>query len=413
MKVIVSTELKDIFNSFVVVDSFERVKELKDVGTLILHKCKETDFDAGVCISELHNTGSIIQFVYINENPSAVLRMVVTGIKGYYTADEFYLEDEEELLLLLEDLGASDADENKELPAQPALEVVTDFVGAFARNEKRINAPVYLEQVRGAINELSTLSQQQSTQLTTMGLSAISIFENASKVIQHMDENRKALSEKLDQLEREQAEAISPKTAFSSSIMYFAPYKYIGNAKVLLIREYAHCRYLTSFILGYLHHLRYELNLKAKLVFVYQKGAGVSAKYSEYPEINQTSMTMASLYDNEIVTTNNPKKEVMRDLLNTSNDIIVVIDRLYGSQDIVTGRVSKVNAVSGFSDVKRYKLKPFDTIFSVTSQREQLFTLSNIRNYPREVDARKSAYLHCMAEHYRILDQRAGVAKEE
>ena len=68
-------------------------------------------------------------------------------------------------------------------------------------------------------------------------------------------------------------------------------------------------------------------------------------------------MSIASLYDGEIVATNNPRREVLG-FVNKPNDVIVVVDRLYGSQDIVTGRITKVNAVSSRSDIARYKLKP-------------------------------------------------------
>ena len=50
MKVIVSTELDDNFTKFVLVDSFKKVKELQGVTTLIIHKYKESDFDAGVFV---------------------------------------------------------------------------------------------------------------------------------------------------------------------------------------------------------------------------------------------------------------------------------------------------------------------------------------------------------------------------
>ena len=92
MKVIVSTELDDNFTKFVVVDSFKKVKELQGVTTLIIHKYKESDFDAGVFITQFHNNG-IDQFIYISSSPSSTLQMVLKGVNGYYYEDEFYFED--------------------------------------------------------------------------------------------------------------------------------------------------------------------------------------------------------------------------------------------------------------------------------------------------------------------------------
>lgn len=409
MKVIVSTELDDNFTKFVVVDSFKKVKELQGVTTLIIHKYKESDFDAGVFVSQFHNNG-IDQFIYISSSPSSTLQMVLKGVNGYYYEDEFYFEDEEELSTLLEDLGMEDEDENTSL-ATSALNVVNDFVSSFAKGDERIKAPLYLENVTSAVNELSLLTHQQELQLNTMGASALEVFEKASAIIRNMDAQNKNIEKKLEELENQQNNSFSSKPAFGNSIMFFSPYKYIGNSKILLIREYAPCRYLTSFVMGYLHHLHYVLNRRPKLIFVHQKGAGVSAKYADFTSITQESMNMSSLYDNEIIATNNPKKEVMKDLLTKQNDVIIVVDRLYGNQDIVSGRVTKINAVGSRSDIARYKVRPEDTIFSITRQPKELFTLPTIKNFPTEIDARYAAYTQVLGSKYEILDSKLGLTR--
>lgn len=409
MKVIVSTELDDNFTKFVVVDSFKKVKELQGVTTLIIHKYKESDFDAGVFVSQFHNNG-IDQFIYISSSPSSTLQMVLKGVNGYYYKDEFYFEDEEELSTLLEDLGMEDEDENTSL-ATSALNVVNDFVSSFAKGDERIKAPLYLENVTSAVNELSLLTHQQELQLNTMGASALEVFEKASAIIRNMDAQNKNIEKKLEELENQQNNSFSSKPAFGNSIMFFSPYKYIGNSKILLIREYAPCRYLTSFVMGYLHHLHYVLNRRPKLIFVHQKGAGVSAKYADFTSITQESMNMSSLYDNEIIATNNPKKEVMKDLLTKQNDVIIVVDRLYGNQDIVSGRVTKINAVGSRSDIARYKVRPEDTIFSITRQPKELFTLPTIKNFPTEIDARYAAYTQVLGDKYEILDNKLGLTR--
>ena len=409
MKVIVSTELDDNFTKFVVVDSFKKVKELQGVTTLVIHKYKESDFDAGVFVSQFHNNG-IDQFIYISSSPSSTLQMVLKGVNGYYYEDEFYFEDEEELSTLLEDLGMEDEDENTSL-ATSALNVVNDFVSSFAKGDERIKAPLYLENVTSAVNELSLLTHQQELQLNTMGASALEVFEKASAIIRNMDAQNKNIEKKLEELENQQNNSFSSKPAFGNSIMFFSPYKYIGNSKILLIREYAPCRYLTSFVIGYLHHLHYVLNRRPKLIFVHQKGAGVSAKYADFTSITQESMNMSSLYDNEIIATNNPKKEVMKDLLTKQNDVIIVVDRLYGNQDIVSGRVTKINAVGSRSDIARYKVRPEDTIFSITRQPKELFTLPTIKNFPTEIDARYAAYTQVLGSKYEILDNKLGLTR--
>lgn len=410
MKVIISTSLKDNFNNYVVVDTFKKVEELKGVTTLIIHSYAEQDFEVGVFITNLVKKG-IEQFIYINSKPNNIVLMALRGIENSkYFEDEFYFADEEELDVLLDEIEEEQKTISTALAA-PALGIIQSFIDSYQRGDEKIKAPIYLEQVLDATNELVEITHQQELQLATMGASAIEVFNKANAVIKSIQQQRNSLEEKLTELELNQANAISSKPAFGNNVMFFSPYKYLGNAKVLLIREYSSCRYLTSFVLGYLNHLHYELNRRPKLIFVHQKGQGVALKYNSYPAITQESMNMASLYDGEIIATNNPKKEVMKDLLSKPNDIIIVVDRLYGNSDIVTGRVTKINAVGGRSDIARYHIKPEDTIFSITAQAKQLFCLPTIKNFPIEIDARQSIYSQLLGNRYTILDNRLGILK--
>lgn len=404
MKVIISSELQDSFANFVLVDNFKRVEELNGVDTIIIHKYRESDFDVGAFITKFHDMG-ITRFVYISEDPSSMVQTTIRGVGGHIFEDEFYFEDEDELVALLEALD----DEEKTLAlAAPALGVLDDFVNAFSKGEERIKAPIYLEKVTEAVQELSVMTEQQQQQLATMGENVVNVFSQARQIIQAMQSKSKEIQDKLRDLENGVSQG-SSKAQFANNVLFFAPYTYRSNSKLLLIREYAPCRYLTSFALGYLHHLHYELNRRPKLIFVIQKGAGVASKYSEYPIINQDNMGLATLYNGEVVVTNNPKKEVMKELLSKPNDVFVVIDRLYGSVDIVSGRVSKINAVGSRSDIARYKVKPEETIFPVTKQPKQFFDIPVIKNFPIEMEARYATYSQIMSDRYSLLDMKIGL----
>lgn len=407
MRVILSKNVPDIFNQFVVVDSFKKVKELEGVDTLIIHTFVESDFDAGVFIPEFRKNG-VNCFVYINNNPSTTLRMIISGLKGHFFDDEFYLESEEELLCLLDDIKDMHQDnEGAETTslAVPSLNVVSDFIQSFARGEERIKAPLYLEQVRGAINELSVITHQQELQINAMGCSAIDVFEKASTIIKSMDTQRKIIEKQLAELEAT-ATTSTNRSVLGNGVFFFPPFRYIGTSKVLLIRELSPCRFLTSFVYGYVHYLHFILNKRVKLIFIHQKGAGVAQKYMECTSITQDSVNVSSLYDADVVATNTPKKEVMRDLLGKQEDIFVVVDRLYGSQDIVTGKVIKVNAISGYSDVNRYKLKIGDCIFSTTGFKGELFHIPLIKGFPTDRDARLASYKQVNEASYKLLDER-------
>lgn len=407
MRVIVSTTLQDKFSNFVIVDNFKKIRELKGVTLLVIHNFKESAFDVGVFISEFYSKG-VKDFLYINEAPEASIRAVLVGVSGHVFEDEFYLDDEEELMALIDDLDM-DKDETTDL-AVASTNIVKDFIQGFARGEERVKAPLYLQQVEDALNELSTITQMQSVQLVDMGTSALQVFDKANTIITNMAKQKQILESQLKELESASVTQTS-KPTFGGNILFFPSYKYVGSAKVLVIRELSPCRYLTSFILAYEHYLHYELNKRVKLVFVHQKGAGVANKYSEYTAITQESMGLESLYDSEIIATNNPKNDVMKRVFSKPADIFIIVDRLYGNQDIVVGRVSKLSAVSGKSDLARFNVKANNCIFSVTKEKESFITIPTVSNYPSGEDRRHAAYMQVGKDMFSKIDEYLQVLK--
>lgn len=400
MKVILSTDLEDNYTNFVVVKDFKSV-EPDVIDVLIIHKFAESDFDAGVAITDLADKG-LRHFIYINENPSLVIKTAIIGVEGSIYTDEFYFEDEDELLELLAEEGLNE--ESNSL-ALTSAQVVKDFIKAFSRKEKRIEAPLYLEQVNQAINELGEITHKQELQITQMGESAIDVFKRASEVINSMEDSKRLLQKQLDEFEEKiSVQSSKPSSFGGGSILFYPTFKYTGvTTKVLLIKEYSPCRYLTSLLLAYTHYLHYEKNKKVKLVFTYQKGKNIQSKYSAFTTITQESMNVESLYQNEVVGTNNPKQDVMKRLTNQNDDILIVLDRLYG-QPIIAGRITSLNAVSGASDVNRFKLKPENTIFPITGQPTEFFHIPLIKNYARDKDMRIAAYAQVCKEHFHKLD---------
>lgn len=401
MRVIVSKTLQDNYQNFVVVDNFKKVRGLSGVTLLVIHNFEESDFDTGVFISEFKKNG-IKNILYINENPNANVKNTILGIKGKYIEDEFYFEDEEELLALVEECE-QDVEEETSL-ATVSTDIINDFIERFKRGDEQIQAPVYLEQVREAVNELSAITQQQQTQLLAMGSSAMETFERASVIISNLAKQKKTIEDSLKNLE-ESRPAIQTKSSMSGSILFYPTYNYTGSAKVLVVREYSPCRYLTSFILAYEHYLHYSKNKRVKLIFVHQKGHGVLKKYTDYTSITQESMYLDSLYDAEIIATNNPKKDVLKKIFSRPADVFIIVDRMYGQQDIVSGRRVKVSAVSGSSDLKRFNVKENECIFSVNKKENALFTIPSIKNYPTGKDVRNAAYMQiCKNDMFVKLD---------
>lgn len=407
MRVIVSGYLKDNFRGYKVVQSFKAVRTLdaQSIECLIIHRPLETDFEAGMFLSEFNSKG-IKNFVYISSAPSMTLKMMLNGLKGTVLEDEFYFDDEEELNAVIEDLGLDDTSGNELVVSNASI--ISDFIKGFATGDARLQSPIYIEQVNSALNELTTLTSQQQLTIRNMGETAVSTFERATSLLNDMSTTRKNLQRQLEELEESlnNSNSSSPRSKFSSEgASFFPSYKYTGSAKVLLIRELSPCRYLTSFILGYYNHLCYQMNKRVKLIFAHQRGIGVASKYANFcTAITQESMSESSLYDAPIIATNNPKRDVLKELTHRNNEVIIVVDRLYGSQDIISSRVVKLNAVSGVTDLQRFKVQAKDCIFPITTHPQGFLTISHIKQYAQDVDTRLAMYMNTCKEHYQKLD---------
>lgn len=416
MNIIVSETLKNTFNHFSVVTNLKEVAAMEEpVDVLIMHSCQEDSFNAGVFISRLYE-GNLRNYMYIREKPDPSLLLVLRGVDCRVFQDEFYFEDEEELVSLIDECFAEVVEEKSSTElaiVSSTFDIMQEFIELFVRGDKRVQTRAYLDNVVSAMNELQVITQEQQTQLATMGESALDIFKRASTIISKMNDNRKVLEQKLQNLEQTAASRPTSKASFGNSILNFPTVRYTNSATVLLVREYSPTKYLTSLMLGYHRHVHYELNRRVKLIFVHQKGQGVSLKYDieGFASITQESLGMTSLYDSELIATNTPKKDVMLSLIGSSSDMIVIIvDRLYQKDAIVTGRVTQVNAAGSRSDIQRFKLAPEDTVFSVTPQPNNLFCIPTMKGFPVEVDARYALYSQQMKDCYREFDKRLRLA---
>ena len=402
MKVIISSELKGKdFSQFVCAKSLEEVKNYKGVDTIILHKTDEKDFTIGVVLSDLRNKLGNFRFIYINEHPRAVIQMCLKGVGGYSYTDEFYLDDEEELLSLLADIddienssSSDDAKNELALVAASNFEVVYDFMRSFARGEERVNAPIYQEQVNEAINQLSLITQEQNTQIVSMGSTAMNIFAKASTLVENMQTMQTQMNEQLARVEAEAIKAQNSRPALGGSINYFPPIKYMATAKILSIKEYSPCRYLVSYFLAFKHWLHVVHGKSVRLIIVTGKLVTPSTKYSKLGNtITESNCNIKTLLTHDLLIVESPKKETMMNILNIPYDLTIVIDKMCGKDFIVDGRVEKLNAVSGLSDLETYSLNKNNTIFSTDEIKGAFTTILSIKGIPKEANGKLGAYI--------------------
>ena len=187
--------------------------------------------------------------------------MCLKGLNSYVYTTEDYLEDEEELKFLIDDIIQ---DENKKSTSLSNVEqnvnILEEFIDGFKRKDPKIGAPIYLNRAQEAVNELSVVTQKQELQLTTMGEESRKIFSQARTIIEQLILQNKEREAQI--LEAQQnANTTGARVPMSSSVSIYSPYSHFSSVPVLLFREYSPCRYLTSFVMAYEHYLHYQLNI--------------------------------------------------------------------------------------------------------------------------------------------------------
>lgn len=423
MNVIVSCDIdKTAFDNFIVVDSFGAIKKIQAscIDTLIIHHFKETSFDVGIFINEYKNRG-IKRFIYISAEPDNVVKTSLKGLNSYIYTTEDYLEDEEELQFLIEDIIKAEETETTALSnVEQNVQILEQFIEGFKKKDPKIEAPIYLNRAKEAVNELSVINHKQELQITTMGEASRQIFSQAKAIIEQMFMQRKEAESKVEELEKA-VNSSSARVPMSSSVDIYGQYKHFAAGTILLIREFSPCRYLTSFIMAYEHYLHYSLNKRVKLVICHSKASEISKKYTgdDFVAITDVSYKTSSLYDNEKIAINIPKKELLKKLIEVNNiDIVIVVDRLYGNTPIISGKnVITLNAISGSSDIARYKL---DTSFENTiipvsefkvENKSPFVTLQTIKDFPPEVDTRYAVYTMQYKDTFKKLDEKLKLVK--
>jgi hypothetical protein len=284
---------------------------------------------------------------------------------------------------------------------------LSDFISAFTRGDTKVNTPIYIKQVNAALNELSEYTVHQDMVIKDFADTALDTFNKASLLINNMQKTKKDLEDKLrimqDSISAKAGVPQTPKEKLNQAI-FFPSYQFMGAAKVLLVRELSPCRYLTSYIMGFKNYINLVQNRRVKLIICYAKSSGISKKYNDFTSITSESKGKKELYTSDMIATNTPNNDVMNELMHQKDEIIIVVDRLYGSQPILKkNNVTTINAVSGLSDLSRYNVKPQDCIFTITRHQDNFYCIPHMKGYPLDGDTRRAQYMQVCQESYEKL----------
>ena len=420
MRVILSEHLVVDYDGYTVVSDIEELSKIDDIEVLIIYDIDIDSFDVARAFPKWVKELRIPTFIYISEHPDTKLKLLINakdGFIGEYIEDEFYIDSEEDLNLLVEEIQTGEYTNDKGELIESNGGIIHDFIRMVATGDNKANTELIQNQVKEALDGIVSICVDQAKYLQSAASSSFDTFDRLATVVDRYD---LMIAELRKQAQEKELESISQsnKAPFSSTITSFTPHKYRGLARVLYIREYTPCAFLTSFLLYYRQYLHIKRDKKVKLIIVTQRGLQIRKRYGDFSSISIESESDPELYKADVVTTNDPKETVMRKLFESNNDIFIVLDRLYQRDPIVTGQVKRISAVSGENDVEVFDLNAEKTIIPFTASnvddnKKFLCVIPAFTKYPKEENARFQGYYQHFKEGFDTFDKVLELSEEE
>jgi len=422
MVVIISNELENNYKKFTVYSNFDALKGISGVDCVILHSFPPEldEVSIGSSIVNLKSKQGVDKFIYISENPLTSVKAIVQSLGGIVLDKTFYFdyEDElEEVLDMFDDDETDDDTENK-LAVISNNENIT-YINSFLENcivSSSVEiTPIILENLKSALDAIKNELDNNVLEQKRLCSVVLNIFKKFTKIMSEKDNALQEVKESMAFVIDDYNAIKDNNTtkSFNSGISLFPTVQYAGLGKVLSVREYSHCIYLTSFMIAYYNHLAIEMNIRVKLVFVHLKNSMISKKYSAFCAcITPESVGNTGIYNNPIVAVNTPKSETMKKILQGA-EIYIIVDRMYSNSPIVKsqGKEVIINAVGGVSDIDRFALDPNDTITPIIKKQSQPFAISRVVKYSTDVECRRSAYNLNFQDQFKVLDNRLGLGE--
>ena len=362
------------YSGFSVVTSVSDIGRLTMKSTLIVESYTDKDFDFAIFLLNAVRDCSLTKIAYIADQPVRILLELMRTIGAFVMSDSSLIESTESFSELLEFLAT-----NKVSTKAEELEVLADsFViidqyiqGKFEQEpkvEKRRLSLAYKE-VSDALQEV-VFSEELSKELQSFLLSA------SSKVKVYEDE--------LSQREKELDNIKSSSFGSFGSISAYTQYTYTGNSRVLVIKEKAPTRYLTSFLISYVDWLSRVPELNAKLIVVENDSDFVDLRYKNLAKADAKTILQnrSSLFLVPAIYTTTPTQTVMQELMYPTMDLYVVLDRTYKRNQAITGRgINTVFATSSRRLMRDFDLTSEECIVNELGEQTQLGVLAPIESY--------------------------------
>lgn len=364
---------------------FERVRSVKDItkltkkSYLIIESYDDKDFELALFLINSVMSLGIHQVAYVTDNPVQIIDELMKSINAYRAHLPESIETPENISALMRAMADEDKSDDQETLVEN-LEVLTDFVNSKVEGEPKVKRRLITSSLQTIVSALddTVFSDRLRRQIQDMIVSFIMSTNN--------------LQREISKLEKEIVNLKASTMSGANGISSFQQYTYVGNARVLLIKEHTPTRYLTSFLISFINYLSDVASVKSKLIIIDNNNDNLDIRYEgiKKADFETIRKEVATLTLSPVVYTATPNKSVLDTLFESVGvELFVVLDRTQKSINAVTGRSIKVaNAVSSKSKMRKLNLNANETIVNDQADVSQLGMISLVESYPKLEDAR-------------------------
>lgn len=364
---------------------FERVRSVKDItkltkkSYLIIESYDDKDFELALFLINSVMSLGIHQVAYVTDNPVQIIDELMKSINAYRAHLPESIETPENISALMRAMVDEDKSDDQETLVEN-LELLTDYVNSKVESEPKVKRRLITSSLQTIVSALddTVFSDRLRRQIQDMIVSFIMNTNN--------------LQREISKLEKEIVNLKASTMSGANGISSFQQYTYVGNARVLLIKEHTPTRYLTSFLISFINYLSDVASVKSKLIIIDNNNDNLDIRYEgiKKADFETIRKEVATLTLSPVVYTATPNKSVLDTLFESVGvELFVVLDRTQKSINAVTGRSIKVaNAVSSKSKMRKLNLNANETIVNDQADVSQLGMISLVESYPKMEDAR-------------------------
>lgn len=375
MQLVVS-EKKYEYSNFVNVQSLKDIN-WDDVEVLIFNSCKDKDVDA---ILELSKAGKKVEkLIYISDNIVPLFQALFQGMRGDIYNDSDALGDEEILEYYVEEYkntGGTIKEVNSD------AEKMTDFVKTLSNMDvselqEKITNPLWLQSLEDAMSNVETSLVQTDDVNTSM----VELFNKTSEIIEALQEGQEKTTAEIEKLSKFLND-LEQKSNTKQSNNFVYPSIAVPNTlpRVLLVKVYSPCKFLFSFLESYQHYLKMSKQIQSKILIAVPRFKQMIKKYESFTRLAPETIGTRGIQNQEIFVTFEPRYQIMNAFFGMRADLYIVVDYFYGEPLLTGAKVVTLNAITGLSDIQRYKLEPKKCIISHVGLSSNI-TIPSIASY--------------------------------